>query len=140
MGAPSFGATTSKNRFKFLFACVSFDDFDTREQKWKHDRFAAMRDLFKLFNKNGSTGMVPKKYFLCISETLYPSRNKIVCRQYNPSKPAKYGLLFKSINAVTYTYTYNMIPYYGKPNEKPTAHYVKRMEETVKHLVQNLQS
>ena len=89
---------------------------------------------------NYSTKMVLKEYFLCIGETLYPSRNKIVFRQYNPSKPAKYGLLFNSINAVTYTYTHNMIPYCGKPNEKPTSFYVKRMEETVKHLVQNLQS
>ena len=75
IGAPPSGATTSKNRFKFLFTCVSFDDFDTREQKWKHDRFAAMRDLFELFNKNGSTVIVPKKYFLCIGET--PHKTKL---------------------------------------------------------------
>ena len=64
MGAPPSGATTSKNRFKFLFACVSFDDFETREQKWKHDRFAATQDLFELFNKIGSTAMVTEEYFL----------------------------------------------------------------------------
>ena len=33
-----------------------------------------------------------------------------------------------------------MIPYCGKPNEKPTSYYVKRMDDTVKHLVQKLQS
>ena len=139
MGPPPFGATMSKNRFQFLYTCISFDDFNTREERWKHDRFAAMRELFECFNKNCSTKVVPEEY-LCIDETLYPTRNKISFKQYNPSKPAKYGLLFKSINAVTYAYTHHIIPYCGKPNEEATAYYVKGVEETVKHLVQNFQN
>ena len=30
-----------KNRFKFLFSKISFDDFETRTEHWKKDRFAA---------------------------------------------------------------------------------------------------
>ena len=71
---------------------------------------------------------------------MYPTRNKISFKQYNPSKPAKYGLLFKSINAVTYAYTHHIIPYCGKPNEEATVYYVKGVEETVKYLVQNFQN
>ena len=98
-----------------------------------------MRELFECFNKNCSTKVVPEEY-LCIDETLYTTRNKISFKQYNPSKPAKYGLLFKSINAVTYAYTHHIIPYCGKPNEEATAYYVKGVKETVKHLVQNFQN
>jgi len=138
LGPPHFGATMSKNRFQFLYACITFDDFASREHRWKHDRFAAIRELFETFNRNCSTHVVPEEY-LCIDETLYPTRNKISFKQYNPSKPAKYGLLFKSINAVTYTYTHCMIPYCGKPTEDETAYYVSGVEGAVKYLVQNLQ-
>ena len=137
MGPPPFGATMSKNRMEFLYACITFDDFTEREQLWKHDRFTAIRDLFERFNKNCSTCIVPEEY-LCIDETLYPTRNKISFKQYNPRKPAKYGLLFKSINSVTYAFTHYSIPYCGKPTEEPSAYYVKGVEETVKYLVENL--
>ena len=138
MGPPHFSATMSKNRLQFLYACVCFDDFTTREKRWKHDRFAAIRNLFETFNQNCSKCVIPEE-FICIDETLYPTRNKISFRQYNPSKPAKYGLLFKSINSVTYTYTHCIIPYCGKPTEDATGFYVKGVEETVQYLVQNLQ-
>ena len=48
--------------------------------------------------------------FLSIDETLYPMRN-----QHNPNKPAKYGLLFKSLNDARFSYTYNNLVYAGKP-------------------------
>ena len=31
-------------------------------------------------------------------ETLYPMRTQVRIKQYKPNKPAKYGLLFKSLN------------------------------------------
>ena len=34
IGSPIFGATLSKNRLKFLLACVTFDDKDSREERW----------------------------------------------------------------------------------------------------------
>ena len=98
-----------------------------------------MRELFKCFNKNCSTTVVPEEY-LCIDETLYLTRNKSSFKQCNPSKPAKYGLLFKSTNAFTYAYKHHIIPCCGKPNEEATAYYVKEVEETEKYLVQNFQN
>ena len=39
---PMFGATMSKNHFAFLLSKPSFDDSTTcRQDRWKHDRFAA---------------------------------------------------------------------------------------------------
>ena len=40
-GNPIFGATMSKNRFKFLLSHISFYDAGDRPEKWKYDRFAA---------------------------------------------------------------------------------------------------
>ena len=35
---PIFSATMSRNRFKFLSAHLSFDDKNTRAERWQHDR------------------------------------------------------------------------------------------------------
>ena len=53
-----FGATMSKNRFKFLFALISFDDHTTRPQRW-----AAIRSIFESFNQNCSSCMIPVDFF-----------------------------------------------------------------------------
>ena len=138
MGPQPFGATMSKNRLEFLYSCVSFDDFETRSQQWPNDRFAAIRDLFEIFCRNCSSQIIPDKY-LCLDETLYPMRNRLSFKQYNPSKPAKYDLLFKSINAVNYSFTFTATPYCGKPIGEPTTYYVSGNEEVVKYLISKLQ-
>ena len=66
-------------------------------------------------------------------------RNRLSFKQYNPSKPAKYGLLFKSINAVNYSFTFTATPYCGKPIGEPTTYYVSENEEVVKYLISKLQ-
>ena len=53
--------------------------------------------------------------YLSLDETLYPMRTQISFEQFNPSKPVKYGLLFKSVNAARYHYTFMSSPYSGKP-------------------------
>ena len=52
---------------------------------------------------------------LSINETLYPCCGAIGFKQYNTSKPPKYGLLYRGLcNSLT-TYTYYSLPYAGKP-------------------------
>ena len=109
-----FSATMSKNRFRFLFANITFDNHVTRNQRWKSDRFAGFRDVFEWFVSNCSKHVIPDDY-ICLDETLYPSRVSIAFRQYNPKKPARYGMLFKSINACRYPYTFTSFAYAGKP-------------------------
>ena len=70
-----------------------------RPTLWQHDRFAAFRKIFKEFNKNCGKFLVPNDY-LSLDETLYPTRMQINFKQFNPSKPDKYRMLYKSINAV----------------------------------------
>ena len=92
IGPPIFGATMSGNRFSFLHANICFDDIATRRQRWPDDKFTAIREIFELFNDNCGAALNPTDY-LSLDETLYATRNGVAFRQYNPSKPARYGIL-----------------------------------------------
>ena len=100
-GIPIFGATMSRLRFLFIMRHFSFDDVNTREKRWKYDRFAALRQAFKMCNKNFSEALVSVDY-ISLDETLYPARTQVSFKQYNSDKPVKYGVLFKSLNSVRY--------------------------------------
>ena len=70
------------------------------------DKFACMRSFFESFNKNISKFHYPSSY-LAVNKTLYPYRGRIGFKQYNPSKPAKYGLLYRSLcDATIFTLTF----------------------------------
>ncbi|XP_020896597.1 piggyBac transposable element-derived protein 3 [Exaiptasia diaphana] len=137
-GHPVFSATMSKNRFKFLMANVRFDDEETRAERWNSDRFAAFREVFEKFNTQCGKVIIPDDY-LSLDETLYPMRNQVSFKQFNPSKPAKYGLLFKSINAARYPYTFIVTPCSGKPVGEAGEFYISDCDETVKSLVTRLE-
>ena len=109
-----------------MFSEICFDDFETKTERWKKGRFAAIRNIFEKFNNNCGKSIIPDD-LLSIDETLYPMRNKVVFKQFNPNKPAKYGLLFKSINASRYTV--------GEPTEE----YKPGTFEVTKHMVSKLQ-
>lgn len=137
IGHPVFGATMSCNRFFFLHSNITFDDIADRGERFIHDRFAAARDLFEMLNDNCSRALQPDE-FLAIDETLYGTRNQISFKQYNSSKPEKYGLLFKSVNAVRYPFTFRAVVYAGKPTGEPGPHYVQGIMPVVKSLVTQL--
>ena len=136
-GLPVFGATMSLLRFKFILAHLCFDDEETRPQRWQNDRFAAFRDFFEICNDRFSRMLVPEDY-LTIDETLYPLRTHIAFKQYNPDKPAKYGVLFKSINCARYPYTYQSHVYSGKPAGQPNEFYISGTDNYIKYLVSRL--
>ena len=137
---PIYKATMGINRFKFLVRCIQFDDFTTRPQRRKSDRFAAFREFFRCFNENCTQLRTPSEY-LAIDETLYPYRGKIVIfnSQYNPNKPAKYGILYRSISDGHVPCTYYTLPYAGKPEEiTDGSEYVTGTDNYTKYLVEGL--
>ena len=136
-GLPVFSACMSRMRFEFLMAHLCFDNFEDRAERWQSDRFAAIRDLFEDCNKNFGKSLIPEDY-LSLDETLYPMRTQIAFKQYNPDKPAKYGLLFKSINCARYPYTYQSHVYCGKPQGDPNEHYVSGTFNYIVQLVNKL--
>ena len=60
-------------------------------------------------NEQMKNVLVPSEY-LSIDETLYSMRHQINFRQYNPNEPAKYGLLYKSLNDARFAFTCEVIP------------------------------
>ena len=66
-------------------------------------------------------------------------KNKVAFKQFNPNKPAKYGLLFKSINASRYPYSFVSAPYYRKLVGEPVEKYKPGTFEVTKHIVSKLQ-
>ena len=51
-GFPVFSATMSHDRMQFLLSTLTFDDPETRKDKWPYDRFAAAGPVFEMFNYN----------------------------------------------------------------------------------------
>ena len=115
-------------------AHLSFNDEDTPTDRWEHDRFTAYRELCEAFNDNCSKHLVPTEY-LSLDETLYPMRTQISFKQYSPNKPARYGLLFKSLNDARFSCTYKTLVYAGKPISEPSEYFVKGTENYIKSLV-----
>lgn len=61
-------------------------------------------------------------------------------KQYNPNKPAKYGMLFRSISDARLPYTYNTLPYAGKPNViTQQSEYVTGTDNYTKYLMKGLE-
>ena len=90
-----------------------------------------------MFNGNCSKHLVPGEY-LSLDETLYPTRNHSSFKQYNPSKPAKYGMLLTSLNDSRLNYMYRSMVYAGKSRQLPSPYYVCGMDNFIKMLVNGL--
>ena len=65
--------------------------------------------------------------------------NHVAFKQYNPDKPAKYGVLFKSLNDARHSYTDRSLVYTGKPNKQPPPFYVCGTQMYIKKLVTSLE-
>jgi len=132
---PVYAATMGKKRFQFLLSHLRMDDIDVRVDGKKHDKFQLARDVFEKFNEACSKALQCGEQ-LCIDETLYANRGRgFQFKQFNPSKPAKYGFLYKSLNDSVHPYTYRSHIYAGCPEEEPTEHYVQGTEEAVEYLL-----
>ena len=57
-----FGAIMSKSRFIFLKGHICFDNPQERTQLWEKDRFAAVREIWEIFNSNLSKHLAPSEY------------------------------------------------------------------------------
>ena len=54
IGHPIFSATTNYNNMLFIKVMLTFDDPETKQERWKTVRFGALRSFFKRFNKAGA--------------------------------------------------------------------------------------
>ena len=108
-----------------------------KHANWNCDRFAAFRRVFEEFNDHCREFLIPDD-LIAIDATLYPQRTSVAFKQYNPSKPSRYRLLFKSINGVRYPFTFVTTVYAGKPTNGEGEFYIQGVENTVKYMVKKL--
>ena len=105
-----------------------------------YDKFACFRDFFEKVNENNAKRRYPSPY-VAIDETLYHYIGQIGFKEYNPSKPAKYGLLYQSLCDSSVQYTYYSLPYAGKPddlNGDAGKYYITGTDQYSKYLTENL--
>jgi hypothetical protein len=89
--APFASVTMSRDRFQYISKNICFDDIRTRENRKTH-KFHKMLEIFNLFKEN--LKLIHPSDCLCIDETLYSFRGHCFCRQFIPSKPARYGIKY----------------------------------------------
>ena len=124
--------------YRFIGQFLSFDHSVTRPDRYQNDKFACYRVVFEALNKQNAIMRVPSLH-MTIDETLFPYRGHISIKNYNPNKPARYGLLFISISDAEVPNTYYSLPYAGKP-EIPNEYYVPCTDEKSMYLVTKLRS
>ena len=84
----------SKNMFKTWLRILRLDDASTRAERRQTDTFAAVREIWEDFNSLLGAHYDPSKD-LVIDEQLVCSRTRSPRRTFNPSKPGKYGELYR---------------------------------------------
>ena len=131
-GLPIFSAIMFWKRFSF-HSCKSFvwERRNPYTDQWKQDRSAAARELLEM-----AKGMwLPVHWW-----NLYPTCNQVLFKQLSPCKPAKYGLLFKSVSAAIYPYTFIIPPYARKPQNEGGQFYHPGAENVAKYLIDRMDS
>ncbi|XP_025419212.1 uncharacterized protein LOC112689628 [Sipha flava] len=92
-GMVLFHAAMSYNRFFFLLQALQFDDLDTRNERQKSDKLAAVREMYTTFNENCMKNYSSSE-FVTIDEMLYAFRGRCGFIQYMPTKPENMDLNF----------------------------------------------
>ena len=131
-----FGATLN---FRFLKGYIYFDNPQERKQLRETERFAAAREIMEIFNSNLSKHVAPSEY-LSIDDILYPIRQQIAFRQYNPNKPRRYGLLLKPLNDARFPCSFKPVPYSEKPKAGDGLYYLKSTIDYIKYLVTEMEA
>lgn len=142
-GVEIFPITMSLFRFQFLLRCLRFDDRDTREDRRKTDKLAAIRDVFDMFVEN-CKAHYSLGQFATIDEKLEAFRGRCSFVQYIPSKPAKYGLKIFALADAKVFYTANLEVYVGTQPDGPyklsnsPADLVERMVSPISRTGRNI--
>ena len=117
-GVMKFRKTMPLYRFRFLLASLRFDDSQTRPERQKFDKLAAIRTIFDQFTSQCKIVYSPSEY-LTIDEQLQSFRGRCLFRQYIPNKPSKYGIkIFALVDAKCF-YTVNEEVYVGSQPAGP---------------------
>ena len=90
---PTFSLAFERKKLSFLCTIIQFDNSRLRKEWLSTDKFSAFPDFFERCNKQFIKLRIPLHSYV-IDKTLYLYKGRIEFKQYNPSKPAKSGLLW----------------------------------------------
>lgn len=136
-GLPIFEVAMGKHLFLFITRHLCFDNFETREERWRVDPFAAMLDFLEQCNERFEDAIVSEDY-IWTDETYYPTCNHVSFKQYNPDQLAKYEMLFKLLNSAQFPFTYQTHTYGGKSLDTPNEYYFQSTYSYIKYFVERL--
>lgn len=89
LGRPFFRATMSAKRFQTIYRMIRLDDKTERST----EKGAGIKTFWEMWNSRQTMLLNPDEV-VTVDEQLVAFRGRVFCRQYMPSKPAKYGLKF----------------------------------------------
>ena len=116
-GRKIFPQFMSLHRVKSLLRYLRFDDRNTRNNRKAKDKFAPVRELFELLQKQLPKYFNPSES-ITVDEQLVAFRGRCSFRQYMPFKPAKYGLKFFVATCSETSFVLSLKPYLGKENNE----------------------
>ncbi|XP_013884959.1 piggyBac transposable element-derived protein 4 isoform X2 [Austrofundulus limnaeus] len=124
---PAIKETMSRDRYKEIMRYLRFDNKDTRAERVKTDRFAAVSDIWQRLVRNCHQCYIPGQH-ITVDEQLFPTKVRCPFTQYISSKPDKFGIKFWIAADLETKYMCNAIPYLGKDPSRPKG---ERLSENV---------
>ncbi|XP_076837403.1 uncharacterized protein LOC143483243 [Brachyhypopomus gauderio] len=125
---PAIKDTMSRDRYKEIMRYLRFDDKDTRAERVKSDRFAAISDIWQCFVRNCTLCYTPGQHINTVDEQLFPTKVRCPFLQYIATKPDKFGIKFWIAADLKTKYMCNALPYLGKDPSRPKG---ERLSENV---------
>ena len=108
-----------------------------KRKKCKFDKLACITDFFETVNEKNASMTSPSPN-LGVDETLYPYRGSAGIKQHKPNKPAKNGLLYRSLYDAVVPCTFYRLQYARKllqTNNEASKYYISGIDEYTKYLV-----
>uniref|UniRef100_A0A669CUC4 PiggyBac transposable element-derived protein domain-containing protein n=1 Tax=Oreochromis niloticus TaxID=8128 RepID=A0A669CUC4_ORENI len=124
---PLIKETMPRDRFISIMQHLRFDDRDTRAERVKTDKFAAISDIWTRFNENCAKSFTPGEH-MTIDEQLFPTKVRCPFTQYIATKPDKFGIKFWMATDLDTKYVCSASPYLGKD---PSRQKGERLAENV---------
>lgn len=133
-GPPIFHATMTLSRFRFLTACIRFDDKITRPARKVKDHFAAIREIWEIYVSNCRMYYSPSEY-CTIGGNLLGFRGRCPFRVYKQHHPDKCGINILVLCDAKTNYMVSAMPYLGSVREpaddNDRMYYVKALTEPI---------
>ena len=131
-----YRATISRSHFKTWLRVIRFDSATRRRERARKDTFTTFREIWTEFNSSLTKHFEPSAH-LVVDEQLVTSKCLSPHRTYNPSKPGKYGEMYRWCVDAEKRYVCKGNPLIKKP-EHPVEAAAHKEANRVRSLVLDL--